>query len=153
MSMKIKFENKSIKGFTLVELLVVISLIAILTAAALALINPVRQREIAEDGVKRSNLQKYALGVEAFANANAHYPQDVSPADGIPDGVEDFIANIPNNEPVGTVYNYYYTVSGEDESFAITVNSSENHGTCFKYNSDVGSIQSCTVCDTVAGCL
>jgi prepilin-type N-terminal cleavage/methylation domain-containing protein len=154
------------QGFTLVELLVVISLVGILAGVTISIINPVKQRKVAEDGVKQSNLQKFALGIEAYGNANSKYP--IGPLDttggpgntpdNVPDEVEltNFVVKIPNGEPTSTaIYNYYISA----DSFAITVTKSDTTTSeCFKYRSAWGKIKMCpnTSCldeSTVAGCI
>lgn len=151
MSMKsITIDNK---GFTLVELLVVISMVGILTGVTLALINPVKQRKIAEDGVKQSNLQKYALGIEAYGNANLSYPADAD-SNQQPDGATTFV-NIPD-QPSGATYLYY--VNAGQDTFAVLVMGSDDTTRCYKYVSSVGKIQSCpnaTSCTGIVttGCL
>lgn len=139
-------------GFTLVELLVVVSLVGILAGITISIINPVRQRKIAEDSVKQSNLQKYALGIEAYGNANSSYPRDTN-GDGVPEegDVLKFVGRFPNGEPTAsTVYRYY----SDGTYFAISVWKSEVTTECFKYHSDWGKIRSCTSsCDNgTTGC-
>lgn len=134
-------------GFTLVELLVVISLVGVLAGVTISIINPLKQRKIAEDNVKMSNLQKLALGIEAYNNANGAYPTTLEMRDnnndGIPDGtrVQVFISRLPNNEPtVGTIYSYY--VSGD--SFSVSVPKSDSSSNeCYKYRSSWGKIKIC----------
>lgn len=145
--------KKSQLGFTLVELLVVISLVGILAGITIALINPVKQRDLAEDGVRRSNLQKYALGIEAYANATNSYPISVafdsdkrptSPVD-----LKEYISKIPDKEPSETAV---YTYTGDAtyaEFFVITVPLKSDSTKCLKYHSKTGKILECNV---IAGC-
>lgn len=62
---------KNNKGFTLVELLVVISIIALLLAILMPSLN--KAREIAKNTVCKSNLKQISLGVSLYANNNKDY--------------------------------------------------------------------------------
>lgn len=141
---------RSNKGFTLVELLVVISLVGILAGVMISIINPVKQRKIAEDGVKMANLQKYALGIEAYGNANSFYPDEMEYGeDNVPlvPEIRSFIAQVPNDEPPGAFYSY--NIDSSDDSFTITVTKTVDPSYCFKYRSTWGKIKSCPIghCD------
>lgn len=59
------------KGFTLIELLLVIAIIGILAGVVLAVINPTRQRQRANEAVGRSTLSKACLGVIACISGSA----------------------------------------------------------------------------------
>jgi len=134
------------RGFTLVELLVVISLIGILAGVMISTINPVKQRKIAEDGVKMANLQKYALGIEAYGNASSSYPAAITlNADNVPTDptdLVDFVSRVPNGEPSGATYSYFSTAG---DNFAVTVTMSEDTASCFKYRAAWGKIKTCPV--------
>jgi len=138
--------NQHTAGFTLVELLVVISLIGILAGVMISILNPVKQRKIAEDGVKMANLQKYALGIEAYGNANSSYPTSITlntdyvPTD--PTDLVNFVSRVPNGEPAGATYSYFSTAS---DNFAVVVTKSEDTAYCFKYRATWGKIKTCPV--------
>ena len=140
--------SKSHRGFTLVELLIAISLIGILTGVTLSIINPKKQRNVAEDAVRQSNLEKYALGIESYANANGSYPADIvdtTPVDNKPDDAEvaTFISKIPKDEPTTGVI-YPYAVAADKASFGVYVVKASDATQCYKYLSIWGKIKECT---------
>jgi len=69
-------------GITLIELLLVITLIGILSGVLVSIINPQRQRDIAADGVTRANLTKTCAAIEAYYEGeNEVYPEESTEAD------------------------------------------------------------------------
>ena len=58
------------EGFTLIELLIVISIIGILAGVILAVINPVKQRQKANEAVGVANLTKACLAVKSCIAAS-----------------------------------------------------------------------------------
>lgn len=83
--MKYKYSNK--KGFTLLEVLIVIGIIAVLSAAVLVAVNPTRQFKLARDSQRVAN-------VAAIANAIA---QNMSEHKGVFTcaGTEKFFDSVP----------------------------------------------------------
>lgn len=75
------------KGFTLVELLIVIALIAILSVAVLATINPIEQANKAKDSTVQNDAAEVLNAYERYYAAQSSYPWvDVtSPATGTVD--------------------------------------------------------------------
>ena len=128
------------KAFTMIELLIVISIIGILAGVTIAVMNPNRQKAIAEDAVKRSNLEKIAQGIEAFFNLEGSYPLE---DDSRPVAADVYIKM--GNWPEDTVYDLDAT--GGD--FTVCVPSSTDPvKKFFKYRSDWGELRECTVdCD------
>jgi general secretion pathway protein G len=60
------------KGFTLIELIVVISIIGVL--ASLLMTNFMQVREKTRDGVRKSDLQQIRLALESYRLDEGHYP-------------------------------------------------------------------------------
>lgn len=70
----IKLNNSINKGFTLIEMLVVISLVGIL--AALSLVSFTSAQKQARDTVRKSDLKQYQNALEAYANISTGlYPE------------------------------------------------------------------------------
>ncbi len=128
---KKKKPSSSLKGFTLIELLVVVAIIALLTS--IALIAYVSARQKSRDVKRISDMVQMLSALELFNAQNRGYPNDISPADGIPDGVSPrFAATIPKapmpadsvlcaanyspcggaNQPACVIANTYYYVPG-----------------------------------------
>lgn len=69
--MKLKL---NIKGFTLVELILVIGIIAILFTIALIVLNPIEQFHKANDTKRKSDLAQIQRGLEIYYQDNDRYP-------------------------------------------------------------------------------
>jgi prepilin-type N-terminal cleavage/methylation domain-containing protein len=72
--MSIKDTNKKAKGFSLVELLIAISLIAILSGVLLSVINPMGIQKKARDSQRVSDLAKVKVALENYFADNRRYP-------------------------------------------------------------------------------
>lgn len=120
------------KGFTLVEVLISISLLAILSGAIISVINTQRNRVRAEDGVKRTNLQKIIEGLNSYKYIEGDYPTDISQASAY--------ITWPGAE-------YVYTVV--EDSYMAYVPQSADTGLIFKYYPGWEGIRSCSSADIV----
>jgi len=65
---------KNNKGFTLIELMVVIMIIGILAGIVITVINPVAQQNKAKDAVIKSTMSKISVAIMAHYNAYNAYP-------------------------------------------------------------------------------
>lgn len=61
-------------GFTIIELIIVIALIAIFTAGALTILNPLEQLKKGNDARRKSDLSQIQKAMEAFYNDTGRYP-------------------------------------------------------------------------------
>ena len=62
------------RGFTLIEMLIVIAVIGVLAVAVLSAINPVEQMRKARDTRRRSNAAELLNGLERYYATNEEYP-------------------------------------------------------------------------------
>ncbi len=83
--MKQSLKKISKKGFTLIEILIVIGIIAILAAIVLVALNPARQFRLANDAQRQSN-------VNAILNAIGQYTVDHKGT--LPTGIPVGVANV-----------------------------------------------------------
>ncbi|MBI2074535.1 MAG: prepilin-type N-terminal cleavage/methylation domain-containing protein [Candidatus Levybacteria bacterium] len=65
---------KNKKGFTLIELIVVIGIISILSAAIIAIIDPLSQFQKANDARRKSDLSQIQKVLEQYYQDNGRYP-------------------------------------------------------------------------------
>ena len=122
-------------GFTLVELLVVISLIGILSAVAIAVINPAAMMGKSRDARRKSDLKTLQGAIEMYYSQNRSYPandsipfptvgngynttwsyDDIIYVKGLP---QDPLYNIPDSN--GRYYNYIYKLGDEGSGYVLT---------------------------------
>lgn len=69
------FIFKSNKGFTLLELLIVVLIIGILAGVIISVVNPVAQQNRARDAITVSALNKVVLATESYYSAYGVVPQ------------------------------------------------------------------------------
>lgn len=111
--------KKAQKGFTLIEMLVVISIIGIL--AALTLVSYSGAQKQTRDTERRSDLNQYRNGLESYAASNnGAYPiasgvvGDICGASLPSLPLDDYLATCPADPTGGTGYGYQYQSDGSD---------------------------------------
>ena len=130
----VRTEHAQKKGFTIVELLVVVSIIAILST--IVMVNISSAREKARDAQRNAEIEQIALTLETFRHTHGHFPCEVADADcpgqtvdanfgttgvigeaiyggeysGITTLLSEFLSSVPH-DPLGpgdSQYKYYY---------------------------------------------
>ncbi len=106
------------KGFTLVELLVVIAVIAILAAVTVVAVNPAKKLAQARDAARKSAIQQVVTSLSTFYTQNTSYP--AASADLVTNGE---LKNLPKG-PTGADFSYVVnpatcTTAGKDCTGAV----------------------------------
>ncbi|MFC1756151.1 type IV pilin protein [Patescibacteria group bacterium] len=143
------------KGFTMIELLIVISLVGILSSILVSTINAGRQRDYANDGVRRQNLMDLVQTVETYFAAERSYPNEGgvhNPLDASATPTDTIAAFYIEEWPSEYIYNRD-TAAGDNFSIHVQMGSSTDF---FKYSSawpekhikdcsptDIGIVASC----------
>lgn len=93
------------KGFTLVELLIAISIIAILAALGLSAYQSVYKSS--RDAKRESDLKLIQSALEDFHADNLYYPFAVTPGNPLSSGGKIYLTKVPNDPLTGNpIYNY-----------------------------------------------
>ena len=108
------------KSFTLVELLVVVSVIGILAGIMISIINPERQRQRARDARRRSDLAIVSTALEQYYADHSVYPADTSYTDLRGNGTftNGYLAN-PPVDPKTDTYDYCYSTNASLQTFVL----------------------------------
>lgn len=93
------------KGFTLVELLVVVAVIAILAAITVVAINPAKKLGQSRDAARKSSMQQLVTAMSTYFTQNSSYP--LTAAELVTVGE---LKNLPKG-PTGSDFNYAVTPS------------------------------------------
>lgn len=90
------------KGFTLVELLVTMGVVAILSAAVVSLIGRGPQ-QTARDSRRQADLQKIAAALELYRSDNGGYPSGCAGATCLS---PQYMGTVPRDPSTNATYNY-----------------------------------------------
>lgn len=94
------------KGFTLVELLVVIAVIGVLAAVVLVAINPAKKLGQARDAQRKSGLQQITTALATYYTQKTSYPAALTDLVTVGE-----LKSLPKN-PTGTDFTYVSTPTG-----------------------------------------
>lgn len=78
---RLRESTSSIKGFTMIELLIVIAILGVLAVAVLSAINPVEQINRGRDTGSRSDAEQLLSAIDRFNAFQAYYPWQSGGAD------------------------------------------------------------------------
>jgi prepilin-type N-terminal cleavage/methylation domain-containing protein len=111
-----KYKKINNKGFTLFELLVSISIIALLTAVAVVSFGGVNKK--ARDSKRISDLEKTRIALEGYRQSNGTYPVGVGETNDLGDFLENWPVDPKSSNSYiyeGTAYTYFVCATVENE--------------------------------------
>ena len=97
---------KRLKGFTLVEVLIVLTLVVVLAGLVIAVINPSKQRNRAKDGALQNAISSIGQAFETFYGLKGYYPTTAQASEIVP-----FIQGFTVNTAVTPVTFYNAAIS------------------------------------------
>lgn len=127
----------NLKGFTLVELLIVISMIGIMISFLILFLDPFKQIEKARDSQRQQSLKQINSALDTFYNDNSCYPPSLSFGNSWQQGEAVYMKKIPQDPSCtggGSCYAYVTNTSSSCPAwnilFAKIYQSSVNSPTC-----------------------
>lgn len=128
--MKTSFSQR---GFTLVELLVVVAIISLLSSVVLASLQSARER--AQDARRMADMKQLRIALEFYYDINKQYPADpsntrVSSLTGATNNILPYIEPIPTDPTYTGSSGYRYRISNIDgrQSYTMLVRLAKNNG-------------------------
>ncbi len=132
-------KNNKINGFTLVELLIAISLIAILSGVLFSVINPLSIQKKTRDAQRKADLTKIMVALESYFADNRSYPVKSDGWGLIGNGASDTLrvlkpnyVNVLPTDPKANnlscdnsnpeAYGYYYRSTATGSTYALATN-------------------------------
>ncbi len=102
-----KTMSKLVSGFTLVEVIVVIGIIAILTTIAYASLTQIRAKS--RDQKRVADVHEIQLALEYFYNKNGKYPEKIWPvgSENASSTLVGYLSAEPKAPTSGEIYNYF----------------------------------------------
>jgi len=113
-------DKKTLKAFTLVELLVVVSIIGVLTTLVAPNLNSARER--GRDAARKSDLRNIQTALRLYYNDNGEYPQGEGSISGVDwgeewsDGDTTYMAKLPADPLTVQSYDYDYV---DDDNYIL----------------------------------
>jgi prepilin-type N-terminal cleavage/methylation domain-containing protein len=125
---------KRSEGFTLIEMLIVITILGILSGILVSTINQQAQRRRAQDAVNTTAMEQVMQGLESYYAAEGMYPAALNGTPNLANTrVQEYLAKWPTG--------FTYVVNGGLSQFAVYVLASNDN--YLKYDSSWGKIKLC----------
>jgi len=106
------------KGFTLIEILVTVVIIAILTAIGVVAYSSINKRS--RDAKRKSDIEQIRSALEMYRSDNGYYPNitwgDYAHASGLETLLDPYIPDIPS-DPLSTQYYWYKELGLSDGKY------------------------------------
>lgn len=104
-------QQKHLKGFTLIEILIIVTLIVILAVGVITLLNPVGELDKARDAKRKSDLAQIQRLLELYYNDNESYPANLN----FGNAFNPYTAKLPNDPKSNK--NYAYRTTGARQNY------------------------------------
>ncbi len=147
-------ERQHSKGVTLIELLLVVSLIGIISAVTVGVVNVSKQKEFAEEANIRSSMVKVCSAIKTYGEAEAttvpSYPDDGD--NGNPLDVTATTADIAAFYLDRWPEDFVYTTQAPNSVFSVHVEQSASPGIYWKCTNGWNDIRECTNVSSILSC-
>jgi prepilin-type N-terminal cleavage/methylation domain-containing protein len=123
---KASFKLQAEKGFTLIEILIVVAIIGILASVVLVGLGPVQKQ--GRDARRVSDLRQVQNGLELYFNKNGSYPptSDWASLKTALTGAAIGVSNVPNDPRNSSPYVYQYASNGSSYVLAAQLEDDNN---------------------------
>lgn len=114
---------KNLKGFTLIEIVIVIALIGLTGTLLISLVNPAQQFKKSNDAQRKADLKQLQAVLELYRADNGEYPDSATfPSCGSPltSGSTTYIRKIPCDPKNTDPYKYYYEFDDVTKTYTLT---------------------------------
>lgn len=143
------------RGFTFVELLIVITVIGILITGFVVIINPVAQIQKAQDSKRKTDLAQIQKALEVYYQTNRTYPPNPAEGDYRMQGLDGitvnwgdqwlpFIGNLPKDSNISKKYVYYST--GQTYYLYASLDRGKEDSQACNYGNDCKRVPSANLC-------
>ncbi len=124
------------RGFTLIELVIVIGILGILMGVVISVLNPALYQKKARDAVRKSHIWEIAKAANAYYTEIGSWPNQSS----VTGGTTPYIKSWPNSDPVKAPNTYVIRSSG-DTRFCVDVGQEVYDTKFIRWDSEQGKIE------------